>query len=497
MLNQFLPTILRFKYILLFALFFIIGAFNSPSLADQATVNQNSTSKNPNIVLVLMDNLGWGEPGVYGGGVLRGAATPRIDALASEGMRLLNFNVEAQCVPSRASLMTGRYAVRSGNGSVPFFTSTYGLTKWEVTLAEMLSSVGYQTGAFGKWHLGHDDGRYPTDQGFDEWFGIPHSSDESFWPSGDRFRAGAHPSAKPSYVMRAKKGSLAKKIRVYDLQQRAVIDREITKEAIKFIKKSSRKGIPFFAYIPFTMPHYPLLPAPEFKGASRNGAFADVLMQVDHYVGQLLDALKKAGVSDNTIFIFTSDNGGEMFVPAHGFTGPWRGSYFTGLEGSLRVPFIISWPAVIPRGLSSNEVVHQMDIFTTLANLTGGVVPSDRIIDGVDQSPLLLGKSAKSAREGFVVYVGEEIYGIKWRNWKMMTKEVGSGVGSPVKINPVPHFYDLHTDPKEMHPLDARVLEDLWVRFPMTEILKNHLASFKKEPAIKPGTPDPYFPKAN
>ena len=122
----------------------------------------------PNIVLVLMDNLGWGEPGVYGGGILRGAPTPRIDQLAAEGMRLLNYNVEAQCTPSRAALMTGRYAIRTGNGSVPIDTPVYGLVQWEITMAEMLSDAGYATGIFGKWHLGHTKGRFPTDQGFDE-----------------------------------------------------------------------------------------------------------------------------------------------------------------------------------------------------------------------------------------------------------------------------------------------------------------------------------------
>jgi arylsulfatase A-like enzyme len=144
-----------------------------------------STTK-PNIVLVLMDNLGWGELGVYGGGIMHGAPTPRLDKLASGGFRALNFNVEAQCTPSRAALMTGRYAVRAGDGTVPLFSPLYGLTQWEVTMAEMLSDVGYATGAFGKWHLGDTPGRLPTDQGFDEWYGIPNSSDEAFWPHGAR-----------------------------------------------------------------------------------------------------------------------------------------------------------------------------------------------------------------------------------------------------------------------------------------------------------------------
>ena len=138
-------------------------------------------AEQPNIVLVFMDNFGWGEPGFNGGGIIRGAPTPRIDSLASDGLRLTNFNVESQCTPSRAAIMSGRYAIRTGNGTIPLGGGVYGLVQWEVTMAEMLSDAGYATGMFGKWHLGHTEGRFPTDQGFDEWYGIPNSSDETPW----------------------------------------------------------------------------------------------------------------------------------------------------------------------------------------------------------------------------------------------------------------------------------------------------------------------------
>ena len=170
----------------------------------------------PNIVLILMDNFGWGELGVYGGGVLRGAPTPRIDKLASEGMRLLNFNVEAQCTPSRAALMTGRYAIRTGNASVPLDVQHYGLTQWEQTMPEMLSEAGYATGMFGKWHLGDTQGRFPIDQGFDEWYGVPNSTDEGFWNENDnpRFRRDAHPLTQKVYsIWEGRKGEPAKVLR--------------------------------------------------------------------------------------------------------------------------------------------------------------------------------------------------------------------------------------------------------------------------------------------
>ena len=448
----------------------------------------------PNIVLVLMDNLGWGELGVYGGGILRGAPTPRLDRLAGEGFRALNFNVEAQCTPSRAALMTGRYAVRTGNGTVPLFAENYGLTRWEVTLSEMLSQTGYATGAFGKWHLGDTPGRFPTDRGFDEWYGIPNSSDESFWPQSSRFRSDSSPLAKFEYVMEGRKGEPPKNVKVYDLNERRTIDRELTEHAIDFMQRSVTDHNPFFAYIPYTQLHFPTLPDAPFQGKTGNGDFADVLVQMDDYAGRLLDALDQMGVRDNTIFIFTSDNGPEMFEPYYGFSGPWRGTYFTAMEGSLRVPLLMRWPGHIPPGIVSNEIIHEMDLFPTLARIAGGKVPDDRIIDGVDQLDFLTGSQPRSNRDSVIIYVGNDLFGVKWRDWKMMMKTFSKGFGEPVSSYSTPLFFDLLIDPKEEHPTDPRVVEDLWARFPITKSLAEHFASLKKEPPIPPGTPDPYVP---
>jgi arylsulfatase len=170
----------------------------------------------PNIVVMVMDNLGWGEIGVYGGGILRGAETPRLDQLASEGMRFLNFNVETQCTPSRSALLTGRHAVRSGTTKV-VWGQLYGLTQWEVTLAEALSDQGYATAMFGKWHLGDTKGRFPTDQGFDEWYGIPNTTDESLYTSGFQFDPEA---LDPPYILQAKRGQVPEKIKIYDREAR-------------------------------------------------------------------------------------------------------------------------------------------------------------------------------------------------------------------------------------------------------------------------------------
>jgi arylsulfatase A-like enzyme len=474
------------------ALVFALGVAVAAAVAGQTPVTASPAAsvKPPNIVLVLMDNLGYGELGVYGGGIIRGAATPRLDGLASEGMRLTNFNVEAQCTPSRAALLTGRYAVRSGNASVPLDTPIYGLMPSEATLPRLLSSAGYSTAMFGKWHLGQTAGRFPTDQGFDEWYGIPNSSDESFWAGNPLLDGKAvHAFARPEYIMEGRKGEAPREVKVYDLEQRALIDGELTRRAIDYMGRQATSGKPFFLYLPYTLPHYPLLASPEFKGKTGNGNFADVLAQIDDYAGRLLDAVDKLGLRDNTLFIFTSDNGPEFLVPYSGTAGPWRGAYFTGLEGSLRVPFIVRWPGTVPAGTVNNGIVHEMDLLPTLARVAGTRAPQDRIIDGVDQTDFLTGRQTSSNRDGFVVYVGNEIYGVKWRDWKMMSKEVDRGYGEPVRQYSVPLFYNLLTDPKEEHPLDPRTFENLWVRYPASQILIDHMKSLRQEPPVRPGTP--------
>ena len=208
------------------------------AVSTMAIVPAAVAQDKPNVVLVFMDNFGWGKPGFNGGGIIRGAATPRLDKLASEGLRLTNFNVEVQCTPSRAAMLTGRYAIRSGNGSVPLSTGLYGLTQWEITMAEMLSDAGYATGMFGKWHLGQTKGRFPTDQGFDEWYGCPNSTDESLWPDQAQFNAvveeGLSPYAVPEYIYDGKKGEEPRKIKIYDSKLRPEIDREITDRAKTF-----------------------------------------------------------------------------------------------------------------------------------------------------------------------------------------------------------------------------------------------------------------------
>jgi arylsulfatase len=460
-------------------------------------VGQAGATDKPNIVLVFLDNFGWGEPGFNGGGIIRGAATPNMDQVAAEGLRLTNFNVEVQCTPSRSALMTGRYAIRSGNGTVPLGEGVYGLVQWEVTIAEMLSGAGYATGMFGKWHLGRTEGRFPTDQGFDEWYGIPNSTDESAYSSLQGF---GNSGVNETYVMEGKKGSDPKKVRPYRLDYRPLIDHDLTDRAIDFMKRQARAKKPFFVYLPYTATHFPTMPHPDFVDKSGNGPWADLLTQIDSYTGELLDTLDELDVTDNTIFIFTADNGPEATgyestsitteTPINGSPGPWRSTLFTSYEGALRVPFAMRWPGKIKAGRSSDEIVHAMDLYPTLAKIAGGVVPDDRPMDGIEMTDFLLGKSEQSGREGFVVYMGNDVFGVKWRNWKLHLKEQSAWNGQ-LRNYTMPRVYNLLTDPQERNNV---LFPHTWVPKAALGQLEAHAASLKKHPPIKPGTPDPYTP---
>jgi arylsulfatase len=445
-----------------------------------------AAAEKPNILLIMVDNLGYGELGVYGGGALRGAPTPHIDHLAAEGMRLTNFNVEPQCTPSRSALMTGRHPIRSGTTKV-VWGMLYGLTQWEKTLAELLSEQGYATGMFGKWHLGDTVGRFPTDQGFDEWYGIANTTDEARYST--QFQYDSEVGLKP-FIQQARRGEVPENVMPYNLSVRREIDTELTRRAIDFMQRKRTSEQPFFAFVPLTQVHLPTLPHPDFAGVTGYGDFADSVVEMDHHVGDLLDTVEKLGIRDNTIVIFASDNGPEEVPAYHGTSGYWRGHYFTALEGSLRAPFIIRWPARVPVGKVSNDIVHITDLLPTFACAAGYSVPDDRLIDGVDQSELFFTPEGRSVREGFPVYNGDELYAYKWRDWKVHFVELNSMFGAPQKLN-IPHIYNVIRDPKE----DFNIAPDAtWVLPVVMSQVIDFQQTLAKEPPIMLGTPDPYRP---
>ena len=223
----------------------------------------------------------------------------------------------------------------------------------------------------------------------------------------------------PEPIYEARKGEKARQVAELNVDSRRTMEAEITSRAVEFIKRNASAGKPFFAYVSFSLVHMPTLPNLEFAGKTGNGDWADCLAEMDYRTGQILDAIKEAGIEDNTLVVFTSDNGPEATHPWEGDNGPWRGTYFTAMEASLRAPFIIRWPGKVPAGRVSNEIVHIVDIFTTLARVGGAEVPKDRPIDGVDQLDFFLGKQENSNREGFPAYVADRLSAVKWRNWKM------------------------------------------------------------------------------
>ncbi|MGE0310805.1 MAG: arylsulfatase [Lautropia sp.] len=436
----------------------------------------------PHIVLIVADNLGWGELGCYGGGALRGAPTPRIDALAREGLLLQNFNVESDCVPTRSALMTGRHPIRTGClQSVPPGLAQ-GLTRRELTLAEALSASGYATAHFGKWHLGDVPGRFPSDRGFDEWYGIPRTTDESQFTA----TVGYDPSvAEIPHIMQGSRGVPTEPVKVYDLASRREIDAELVERACAFMQRTCAAGAPFFLYLPLVHLHFPTLPHPDFAGRTGVGDFADAMVELDHRVGQIVDEIDRLGIADDTLFVFCSDNGPEFRAPYRGTAGPWRGTYHTAMEGSLRVPFIARWPGRIAPGRVSNEIVHVTDLFTTLVGVAGATMPTDLPIDGVDQREFLFG-SQKSAREGFPFYIKHELRAVKWRDWKLhfhWEPEVNEGKG---KLES-PYLFNLTRDPKEETDV---LVSNTWVMGPILRMVQAFDRSCRTWPNTPPGAPD-------
>jgi arylsulfatase A-like enzyme len=232
--------------------------------------------------------------------------------------------------------------------------------------------------------------------------------------------AGQEGGVPDEHIMEGRKGEKSRDIAVYDLDQRCVIDAEITRRTIDFMRRSVKADKPFYAYVPFTQVHFPTLPNPKFAGKTGYGDFPDALAEMDVNVGAILDGIDDLHIRGNTIVVFTSDNGPEANWPWQGSSGPWRGYYFTHMEGSLRAPFIIRWPGRVPADRVSNEIVHEADTFTTFAKIAGAQTPQDRAIDGVDQTDFLLGKADRSNRAGLPGFLADRLEAVKWRNWKVV-----------------------------------------------------------------------------
>ena len=443
----------------------------------------------PNVVYILVDNWGWGDISAQGGTL----QTPNIDQFASEGFRLTNFNVQNQCTPTRSALHTGRLPIRSGTQKVPAPGEPDGLAPWEYTIAELLSDAGYATTLNGKWHVGSKIGRLPNNHGYDEWWGINEGSNAAGYTSTPQFDPEV---AEIPHIWQGKKGENSTKVRIYDVEAKSSLDRETTNRTIAFIKKNVKQDRPFFAYVGFTHFHPPWGVHPDFQDRSGSGIYGDTKMEVDYNVGQILAAIKEAGVAEDTIVILTGDNGaanypspGIVTGEVGGSNGPWRGGLSTAYEGGMRTPAMVRWPGHIPAGKVSDEIFADLDWYPTIANLVGEQkrVPTDRPIDGIDQEDFLLGKHEKSSREFVVTYVGDKVFAGKWRNMKIHFAAT-EGTHSVVQTYTFPQVFDIKEDVKESYELWGNEgYIHAWVMGPVTKILTDLAVSMHEYPNIKPG----------
>jgi arylsulfatase len=408
----------------------------------------------PNVVIVFTDDQGWGDLSCFGSTDI---PTPNIDRLAEEGMRFTNFYVsQPVCSASRSSLLTGCYANRIGISGALVPSTRHGLDPDETTIAEVVKPLGYATACFGKWHLGHLPPFVPTAQGFDEYYGIPYSND--MWPG--------HPESPKAWPRLPIYGSDASGWCgpvdwIDDLDGQDRITRDLTEHAVRFIDRHADE--PFLLYVPHSMPHVPLGVGPAFRQSTMYGPYGDVIKEIDWSVGEIRAALERHGILDDTIIIFTSDNGPWINYGDHaGTTGGLREGKGTTFEGGVRVPMVVRYPAIVPAGATCETPAMTIDMLPTIAEIVGGDLP-DRVIDGVSIVPQLRGDAdAGDPHEAlYFWYAANELQAMRSGKWKLhfphtyrsLEGMAGGNNGRPTKYRyGVPiglELFDLDADPAE------------------------------------------------
>ncbi len=439
----------------LFILLTALIGFLPLSAADRA--------HRPNFVFILADDLGYGDLGCYGHPTIR---TPHLDRMAAEGMRFTDFySVAEVCTPSRASLLTGRYAVRSGMAHNRFRVlrnrSTGHLPESEITLAEALKAEGYSTGMVGKWHLGVwslNPAGNPRRHGFDSFFGLPHSNDmdpTGLAPKGAPGRPDQDPAWWDAPLYRNEEI-------VERPAEQTQLTRRYTEEAQQFIR--DHKQAPFFLYFAHSFPHVPLFASDQFKGTSRRGLYGDVVEELDWSVGQILETLRREGLAENTWVFFTSDNGPWLIMNQQGGSaGLLREGKGSTWEGGMRVPGIAWWPGKIKANTISTNVTSMLDLFPTALSLARAKTPENLVIDGGDISEILLNGATMPARPLFY-YRGTELFATRKGPWKMhLFTQKGYGQPTPDSHEP-PLLFHLGIDPGETFNIATNhlnVVEDL------------------------------------
>ncbi len=402
-----------------------------------------ASKKKPNFIVIFADDQGYQDMGCFGSPLIK---TPNLDRMAEEGMRFTDFYSAASvCSPSRAALLTGCYPPRVGVTGVLFPRDKKGLNADDITIADVLKRRGYATACIGKWHLGHLKPFLPRKHGFDYYFGIPYSNDMTIDPNAnlaDDVVLNEGMTAERIKTEKPKKNwvPLMRNEEVIDYPvDQSLLTKRYTGEAIKFIKSNADK--PFFLYLPHTMPHIPLFASENFKGKSKRGLYGDVIEEMDWSVGEIHKTLKQLGIDENTLVVYTSDNGPWLSKKANGGCAlPLRDGKFTTYEGGMREPTIMRWPGRIPAGAVCSEVCGTIDVLPTITALAGGRIPRNHIIDGKDIMPLMTAKKgAKSPHDAYYYYRGTRLEAVRQGKWKLRI----AGKKSVVEL------YDLKNDLSE------------------------------------------------
>lgn len=429
-----------------------------PMLFGHSACQAKKNTDKPNVVLIFIDDEGYGDVGCYGA---VGFQTPNLDQMAADGMRFTNFYAaQPVCSASRAGLMTGCYPNRVGIPKALFPKHKIGLNNDEYTIGEMFQGQGYTTACVGKWHLGWQKEFLPMQHGFDEFLGLPYSND--MWPrsnvTGEKLPEGKGRSNFPELPLIDGNDAIRT---ITSMQDQDELTTLYTERAVDFIERNAKE--PFFLYLAHTMAHIPLGVSDKFKGKSEQGMYGDVMMEIDWSVGQVMKTLKDNKLTDNTIVIFTTDNGPWLNYGDHGGSaGGLREGKLTNWEGGQRVPCIVKWPGEVPAGKVCNQLACAVDLLPTLAAVTDGKV-SDNTIDGVDISTLLKGDYTTSPRETILYYFGvNNLNAVRKGNWKLVLphnyksydgkpgKDGAAGWTSKKEVK-TPELYNLRRDPGEQY----------------------------------------------
>lgn len=435
-------------------------------------MSTSASSKKPNFVVIMTDDVGWGDLGCYGGGAMRGAPTPHLDQLAAEGMRFVNYYGQASCTAGRASFITGRIPIRTSLSSVLAPGDPNGLTARTPTIAQHLKEAGYTSVELGKWHLGDHAQNFPTANGFDEMYHmLPYYAGVYAYDNLDLHPN--FPKDDPQFMdvwtqiavlseFEGKAGEPAKVSKEkFDYDDLATGDDNIRETAINWLQAHAGDDNPFFMYLNFQKVHNPNNPSPRWKGKSPGGGnYLDSLMELDDNTGQMVQAIRDLGIADNTLVVWTTDNGAWIDAfPDAGYT-PFRGMKGTPFEGGFRVPAIAWWPGHVPAGTVNMDMFSHMDWWPTFANLAGLEPPPHEwqdnegnpiIFDGIDLTESLLG-TGEGKRDDFIYFSDQVFGGVRVKNYKMLFTSKDTWMG-PDLIQNFPSMYNLWWDPGEQYDM--------------------------------------------